>query len=151
MKSNEDVARVVWNWRESGFSKEATRFKRRKSALIRFCIMFSIGTILFFPLHHVWIGGILYMLSLLILVGGFVIPPIYLAFDRVGWYLSITIGSLFTWVLMFLFFCIFFLPGRVLLSLLHKDPLQRARTSNTKSYWINKTSFSDKKRYQRLY
>jgi len=151
MKSNEDVARVVWNWRESDCSDEATRRKRKKSALVRFCITFSIGTVLFFPLHHVWVGGILYVLSLLILLGGFAVPHIYLAFDRLGRFLAITIGSLFTWVLMISFFYVCFVPGRILLCLLRKDPLQRAQTPEAQSYWISKQRSSEKAQYQRLY
>ena len=151
MKSNEDVTRVVWNWRESDSSKESTSFKRKKSALIRFCIMFLIGSILFFPLHHIWIGGIVYVLSFLILVGGFAVPQIYSAFEWVGRFLTVTIGSLFTWVLMSSFFYVCFVPGRILLCLFHKDPLQRKKTSEANSYWINKQSLSEKVQYQRLY
>ena len=151
MKSNEDVLRVVWNWRESDNSDEVTRRKRKKSSLIRFCIMFSIGSVLFFVFNHVWIGGILYVLSLLILVGGFAIPPIYSAFDRVGRFLAITIGSLLTWVLMFSLFCICFVPGRILLFLFRKDPLQRTQTPEAQSYWISKQRSSERAQYQRLY
>lgn len=151
MKSNENVARVVWNWRESDFTEETTRRMRKKSSLIRFCIMFLIGSVLFFPLHHVWMGGILYVLSLLILVGGFAVPHIYFAFDRVGRFLAITIGYLFTWVLMISFFYVCFVPGRILLYLFRKDPLQRARTPDAQSYWINKQRSSERTQYQKLY
>jgi len=151
MKPNEDVARVVWNWRESDSTEETTRRMRKKSSLIRFFIMFSIGSVLFFPLHHVWVGGILYVLSLLILVGGFAVPHIYLAFDRLGRFLAITIGSLFTWVLMISFFYVCFVPGRILLCLFRKDPLQRAQTPEAKSYWISKQCSSERAQYQRLY
>lgn len=151
MKLNGDVARVVWNWRESDSTEETMRRMRKKNSLIRFCIMFLIGSILFFPLHHVWIGGIIYVLSFLILVGGFVVPQIYLAFEWVGRLLTITIGSLITWVLMISFFYICFVPGRILLYLFCKDPLQRARTPDAKSYWINKQRSSGKTQYQKLY
>ena len=151
MKLNEDVARVVWNWRESDSSEETMRCMRKKSSLIKFCIMFLIGSVLFFPLHHVWIGGILYVLSFLILVGGFAVPQIYSAFERVGRFLTITIGSLFTWVLMISFFYVCFVPGRILLCLFRKDPLQRARTPDAQSYWISKQHSSEKTQYQKLY
>lgn len=151
MKSNEDVAQVVWNWRESDSIEETTRRMRKKSSLIRFCIMFFIGSVLFFPLHHIWVGGILYVLSLLILVGGFAVPQIYTAFDWVGRFLAITIGSLFTWVLLTSFFYVCFVPGRILLYLFRKDPLQRARTPDAQSYWISKQHSSERTQYQRLY
>ena len=111
MKLNEDVARVVWDWRGSNSTEESIRRKRKKSSLIKFCIMFLIGLILFFLLHHVWIGGIIYVLSFLILIGGFAVPQIYSAFDRVERFLTITIGSLFTWILLISFFLHHFLYG----------------------------------------
>jgi len=151
MKSSANVARVVWNWRESDFTEETTRRVRRKRSLIRFCIIFLIGSVLFFPLRHVWIGGILYVLSFLILVGGFAVPQIYSAFERVGRFLTITIGCLFTWVLMIPFFYVCFVPGRILLCLFRKDPLQRARTPGAQSYWISKQRSSEKTQYQKLY
>jgi len=151
MKSNKDVAQVVWNWRESDSTEETMRRMRKKSSLIRFCIMFFIGSVLFFPLHHIWVGGILYVLSLLILVGGFAVPHIYSAFDRVGRFLSITIGSLFTWILLTSFFYVCFVPGRILLCLFRKDPLKRARTPDAQSYWISKQRSLERTQYQRLY
>lgn len=151
MKLNEDVARVVWNWRESDSTEQTIRRMRKKSSLIRFCIMFFIGSILFIPLHHVWIGEIIYFLSFLILVGGFAVPQIYLAFERVGHFLTVTIGSLFTWVLMSSFFYVCFVPGRILLCLFRKDPLQRARMPDAQSYWISKEHSSEKTQYRKLY
>jgi len=85
------------------------------------------------------------------LVGGFAVPRIYSAFEWLGHFLTITIGSLFTWVLMSLFFYVCFVPGRILLCLFRKDPLQRAQMPDAQSYWISKQNSLEKAQYGKLY
>jgi len=99
--------------------------------------MACIASFLLF-IHHRLLAAIVYSLSLLNLLGGLFIPRLFLLFDKFGKFLAVVFGRVLTWVLLVPFFYLCFVPGRVIMLLLGKDPMRRKLDPDAETYWLDK-------------
>lgn len=125
----------LWFWQEA--SKPEQQHNIRKRAIIQFVIMACIGSFLLF-VHHTVLAVIVYCLSVLNLVGGLFIPPLFVLFDKLGKLLAVVFGKVLTWVLLVPFFYLCFVPGRLIMLLLGKDPMKRKLDPDAETYWMDK-------------
>ncbi len=120
------VMSVVWPWRRRQSSSADTSAKEllRKS-LIQGLVMMTVGAVVFFGFRHRLGASILLCLAAFVLISARLAPRLYSAFQRaldalVGW-----ISTGITWLLLVPFFYLCFVPGRLLLLLLRRDPMRR--------------------------
>ena len=152
--SKDSKNRVVWPCEQAQQTADAkyhTQRSQKNRKIIQFTIPFLAGTLFVFVLKHVWLGAIIYTLSGLILVGGLFIPSLDKLFQQVGLFMGKAAGTLLAYVLLIPFFYLCFLPGRLILLWMGKDPMCRQMSSDEKTYWLAKAPSEDRQRYRKLY
>lgn len=98
----------------------------RTKATIQAVAMGVVGFILFRVWGHLIGPAIVWTLAGLVLVGGWVYPPIFHGFEKFGAKLAYWVAGGLTWLLLVPFFYIAFTGGRLILSLRKIDPMDRA-------------------------
>ena len=124
-------------WSQQQTSEPDQHHNLRKRAVIQFIVMACIASFLLF-IHHTVLAVIVYSLSALNLIGGLFIPPLFLLFDRFGKFLAVVFGKVLTWVLLVPFFYLCFVPGRLIMLILGKDPMKRKLDPDAETYWMDK-------------
>jgi hypothetical protein len=107
--------------------------------------------VILFKLDHLWLALFLYLLGMVVLIGGYFIPPLFNAFEKFGKMLGRSVGAGMTYALLVPFFYLCFLPGRLILNARGKDPMRRRWNPESKTYWIDKPKDEDAGRYTRQY
>jgi len=107
--------------------------------------------VILFKLDHLWLALILYLLGLLVLIGGYFIPPLFTAFESLGRMLGRLVGVGMTYLLLVPFYYLCFFPGRLILNATKKDPMRRQWNPGGNTYWIDKPKNEDAGRYTRQY
>ena len=130
------VSQAIWPWKEERLGpNDADDSSMGRRATVQAAIMFVIASLLFFWLEHRIMACVVYGLSTVVLVGGWFIPPIYLAIDSFGQCLGRIMSVALTWVLLTPFFYVCFTVGRLALLLRGKDPMRRECPSSETTYW----------------
>ena len=143
------VMQTVWPWRQK--DQPPVHAAHRTRAAIEFAIAAAIGLAFLRLLGKPWIGAVVLVIATLTLVGGFLIPPLYRGFHRLGARLGAWAGIAATWVLLVPFFYIFFGLGHAFLALRGKDPLHRGFDKHLQSYWSERPRNDDPARYAHQY
>jgi hypothetical protein len=125
---------IAWQWNQPGDEKQNNP---KKTAWIQFAVMISVASA-FLLFHHVVISIIIYFLSLIILIGIFAAPSVLRFFNKTGKISAELIGRLLTYLLLVPFYFICFLPGRIVLFMLGKDPMRRKFDRSSPTYWVEK-------------
>ena len=86
-------------------------------------------------------------ISTVVLICGLFIPPAFLAIEKFGLKLGEWVATSLTWILLVPFFYICFVPGRIIISLAGKDPLNLKFSSTAKTYWVPRIPVNDIARY----
>ena len=131
------VTRVVWPWRTPPKSPATGAGTRRRRILLQCVITAVIATLLTWWLGRYRLGLFLYFVSAVILVSGFLMPNAFDALERLGQKLAHAVGLTLTWLLLMPFFYLCFVPARLILMLLGKDPMARRYERDRLSYWEN--------------
>ena len=101
--------------------------------------------------HKKGVGVFVLCMAMLVLVGGFALPPLYYALRRFGERLGRWVGGACAWLLLVPFFYICFTLAHVFLALRGKDPLHRAFEPALKTYWWERPRTPDAASYGRQY
>jgi hypothetical protein len=104
-------------------------------AVLQGAVMSGVG----FTLHHFGreIGAsIVWGLAVLVVGGGLFYPPLFRGFERFGMKLAKWVAAGLTWGLLVPFYYLCFLPGRAVLTLIGKDPMNRQFPTEARTYWI---------------
>lgn len=124
---------------------------RRVRVLVQIAIMTLAGTIVFFLFGHRIIAGIIWFLACLLLFGFLFSPTIVSGFERFGAWLGQFVGTALTYILLVPMFYIVFTFGRLVITVLGRDPLQRKWRPEAPSYWEDRKTAFDKNHFKRQY
>ncbi len=121
----------------------------RGKACVQFVIAFTIALILYFLFKKPVMAAIVAVISIVILGCGLFIPSAFMAIERFGLKLGEWVATGLTWILLVPFFYICFVPGRLIMALRGKDPLNLKFSSDAKTYWVPRAPVNDITRYEK--
>jgi len=127
----------TWTWRALGQPPPARKpLSPRVKATIQAPLMAAVGWLIFHFFGHVVVPLMVWTLAGLVLIGGWLVPPVFHAIERFGQAIArfATIGL--NWLLLVPFFYLCFLPGRIILMLRRIDPMDRVFPDPRPSFWI---------------
>lgn len=149
-KSAPQVASVAWPWQTPAATSGINHLSPRWRAVIQGVVIGTVATLMVMVFNHVRFGLFLYILSLVVLISGLFIPPVFKMFERFGQWLAHWVGIGLTWLLLTVFFGLCMIPGRLILLVTGKDPMRRRRDFSRESYWITRKP-ADTASYTRQY
>jgi hypothetical protein len=85
--------------------------------------------------HHM-MAGVISCLAVVMFLSARFYPPIFLGVERVVMVIAKVVGIGLTWLLLVPFFYLCFVPGRILLLILGRDPLHRQFEKEKPTYWM---------------
>jgi hypothetical protein len=132
-----EAERAIWPWKALGAQPPAPKkpMGRPAKACAQAAVMVLAGLAIHLFLHHRVMPLVLWTLAALVLVGGFAVPPIFDAFEMFGALLARWVAAGLTWGLLVPFFYLCFVPGRVILTLRGRDPMDRRFPDAKPSFW----------------
>ncbi|HOW98702.1 MAG TPA: hypothetical protein P5567_05920 [Kiritimatiellia bacterium] len=135
--SQNEVSAVVWPWCRAKASQDPAAAARalRHKALIQAIVTAVVGAALYFLFKHALAAYIVWGIAAFVLVTGFLVQPVFRAMDRLMQRFGIAVGTGLTYLLLVPFFYLVFMPGRLLMNVLGKDPLRLARATASPSCW----------------
>ena len=148
---SKEVTAVVWRWKESSSVKAAKSSARPAlRAVIQAAIVGAIG---WFALSREHKGMAIFLISIaaFLFISGLFIPWLFLAFEKFGKKFGQGFGVALTWLLLVPTFFIVFFPGRILLGLLRKDPMNLRFPSKEETYWVPRPPVKTIEQYSRQY
>jgi predicted membrane metal-binding protein len=145
---NKSVADLMWPWKTRSPAVQKTA-SHVGMALLQAAVACTVASFLVFYKQHYILGGVLYALGALVLIGGLFIPPLHAAFTRFGQRLGVVVGIGTTWLLLVPFYYLFFTTARIGLLLQGKDPLARRFERNATTYWVDRGPITDDKHFLR--
>jgi hypothetical protein len=132
------VSEAIWPWPDSdqGLSpkQEPAPIKR---VLLQAAVLALLALLLWRVLGHVLAARVVLALAVISLVTGILLPGIFRHIERFGKVIGRGAGVSLTWALLVPFFYLCFIPARLILLLLRKDPLHRSFPSTEASYWVS--------------
>lgn len=102
---------------------------------LQILIMVLAGALVFFVFGHRVVGGVIWFLACLLLFGFFFSPSIVKGFERFGAWLGRFVGTALTYILLVPMFYIVFSFGRLIITILGRDPMARKWLPEATSYW----------------
>ena len=130
------VSDVVWNWRKpEGAKPDAGRAVRRK-AVTQFGVMLVVAGLLWFWAKARITPAVILGFGCFLVASGFWFPVVFAAVDRFMHGVGTAFGMALTWILLVPFFCLVFVPARLLLLLSRMDPMKRRFPSAETTYWV---------------
>lgn len=144
------VSQVVWQWRSPVKNSDADRKSRWRRALIQVAVMIGVALFMAFVVRHYWLAGIILVLAAGVLTSFFFIPSVYRVWERIGGALATGVGAGLTWLLLTVFYYLCVVPGRLILLMAGKDPMQRCWERDSASYWSDH-KLAGKDSYTRQY
>lgn len=132
-----EVSAVVWPWTRARAAADPTASARalRHKAIIQALVTAIVGAVIFFLFKHRLAGQIVWGIAAFVLVTGLLIQPVFRAVDRLMQKFGVAVGTGLTYLLLVPFFYLVFLPGRLLMRMLGKDPLQLSGAAGMASCW----------------
>lgn len=113
-KSDLHVSSVVWPWRTAAAASGGKQMSSRWRAVMQSVVIAVVATLMVLVFKHVWLGLFLYILSVVVLISGLFIPPVFKIFERFGQALGHWVGTGLTWFLLTIFFGLCVVPGRLI-------------------------------------
>jgi hypothetical protein len=119
--------------------------------LLQAAIMGGIGLVLHRVVGHVVMAWVVWGLAGVVLVSALFIHRVYAAIEAFGRWLGIWAGTGVTYLLLVPFFYLVFVPGRLVLLLLGRDPMQRTFPSPESTCWSPRKTKMDEKHYRKQF
>ena len=148
------VSKVVWPWVE-----KAERPKEPVSArpsvvkvLIQSIVPAVVGFLFYkfqWGSHADIVSKVLWGIASFVLVSGLFIPPFWRGIEAFGQFLAKFVGTALTWGLLVPFFYLVFVPGRLMLKLKGKDPMQQAFPTDKETYWEPRPPVASVEQYRK--
>ena len=153
MDSGHQQAVSVPRWPpvESVPDARPTTVRRVIRALAQSACLVLAGSVLFFALGHHVAGTVVYGLATLVAAGGCFVPWLSEGIEAFGQWLARVVATVLTWLLLAPFFYLVFLPARLVLALMGKDPMKRRWEAELESYWEPREPVLDAEHYRRQY
>jgi len=151
-KNNKISFKPTWKWRYQRNQPAVSRQSSRLGKLIfQSIVAFTVAGLFAFVFHRVLFAGIVAGIGLLIIICGLFIPRLYAALERIVGIFAFGVGQALTWLLLVPFYYLCFLPARIMLSLMKRDPMKRAWDLSAPTYWDEKRDIQDNDRMTKQY
>jgi membrane-bound metal-dependent hydrolase YbcI (DUF457 family) len=131
--------------------QEMTAAARNMRIPIQILIMALAGVVVYFLFGHRIIAGVIWFLACLLTFGFVFSPRVVQGFDRFGAWLAHFVGTALTYMLLVPMFYIVFTFGRVVISVLGRDPMQRKWLPGASTYWDDRPEPADASHFKRQY
>ncbi len=146
------VLETVWPWQagpqaapKSGGMPMGVR------GLLQALVMGIIGFLLYRWIKHETMAIVVWSLAGVVLLSSWFVPPVFKAIERFGQKLGHWAGTGLTWLLLVPFFYVVFVPGRLVMRLLGKDPMQRGFPTPETTCWSPRKTKLDASHYRRQF
>jgi uncharacterized membrane protein len=131
-------------------SSQKTSAVPLKRLFVQFVVMVATGFV-FLYLEKKTLATVIFTMAFIMTMLGVVAPSVFSAVEQVSKKAGVWIGEKITWVVLAVVYFIFFVPGRLILLLLHKDILERQFPGKETSYWRDCQKIRDPAKYQKQY
>lgn len=118
---------------------------------VQILFMTLAGAVVFFFFGHRFIGAVIWLLALALLLGFLFSPAIVHGFDRFGAWLGRFVGTALTYILLVPMFYLVFSFGRIMITILGRDPMQRKWLPEADSYWEDRAKIESAAHFSRQY
>jgi hypothetical protein len=119
--------------------------------MIQALVMGGIAFGLYRFVGHRIMAFVVWGFALVVLASSLLIPRLFAAIERFGRRLGLWLGTALTYLLLVPFFYLVFVPGRVILMLTGRDPMQRRFPSPEDSCWVLRESKMDDDHYRKQF
>ena len=109
-----------------------------------------VGAFFWYKNRHV-AASVLFGISGVLLVTGFLLPSVFLRIEKLGQGLGRIVGVVLTWLCLVPAFFLVFVPGHLILKIRGLDPLSRAFPTDLPSYWVPRKPVASTDDYKRQY
>ena len=133
---NEKVAAAIWPWRDREQDGAVAEDRRRVRKALKQAAVTLGAAAVFFVLHWYRMSIVAAVIAAVVCVSGTLIPPLFNLLDGLVTATTRIVGGFFTWLLLVPFFCLVFVPARLILMLKGKDPMTRKCPSAETTYWV---------------
>ncbi|MDA3799156.1 MAG: hypothetical protein PF692_08765 [Kiritimatiellae bacterium] len=140
-----EVSKAVWPWCQKDDGVNASNIKK---AMIQFVVMICIGGLLYYKFHKEIMSYVVFALAWVVFISGIALPKVFNAIEKFGSFLGMAVGTIITWALLLPFFFICFVPGRIILLLAKKDPLERNFDKDAETYFTPYTRHTKPEYYK---
>lgn len=139
-----------WRWSVLGEPPVAKKpMSMRLKATIQAPLMALVGYLIYMFFDHLAGPVIIWALAGVVLVGGWFVPPVFKAIERFGVGLGKGVAVVLNWGLLTPFFYLCFVPGRLILKLRGRDPMERKFPDDAPSFWIPRKPVTDFSQYRK--
>ncbi len=128
--------------------KKASRVYR---AQVQIIIMTVSGVIAYFFLGHKLLAFVIWFFALLLLFGSLFAPSIVRGLDRFGTWLGHFIGTTITYILLVPMYYTVFLPGRIVITILGRDPMNKKWLPDAVTYWVDRAELDNTTHFTKQY
>jgi hypothetical protein len=140
----------TYTWRALGPTPEAKKpMSIKLKASIQAPAMVVVGWLIYHFFDHLAGPLVVWTLAVLVLVGGWLLPPLFHGFERFGQWLGKSIAIALNWGLLTPFFYLCFVPGRLMLRIKGIDPMDRRFPDDRASFWIPRKPVADVAQYRK--
>lgn len=151
-KQQNPVSAAVWPWRDAPTRANTNGSGRRWiKGFVQAAVMLVVAYVLAFRLGHRIPALLIAALAALVLVSGLAMPRLFDAFQEGVACFAHGVGVALTWILLAPFFYIVFVPARIVLALLGKDPLCLRFPTDQPTYWVPWKPPPTKEHYAKQY
>lgn len=116
-------------------ASEAGTAHRVRRAVVQALVSGIVAAILAVVFQRRLAGAVVAAIGGVVLLCGLFFPAVFFALEHLGRKLGTGVALLVTWCVLVPFFYLCFVPGRLLLAFLGKDPLDRGMNASVTSYW----------------
>ncbi len=151
--TNQRVLTTVWPWKEKVRADDTTASGRPRwvRGVIQFLIMLTIGFVLYRFVGHQVMGQVVWGLAIVVLSCALFIPKAFEGIESFGRKLGLWVGIGLSYLLLVPFFYMVFVPGRLILWILGKDPMQRGFPTDETSCWSPRKTKMDERHYRKQF
>jgi hypothetical protein len=140
----------TWPWRALGTPPPAKKpMSIKVKATIQAPLMILVGFFMYHYFGHRIVPYIVWTLSVVVLIGGWFIPPIFHGMERFGAWLAKWVAIILNYGLLVPFYYLCFVPGRLILKLQGIDPMDREFPSAKPTFWIPRKPVNDVAQYRK--
>jgi hypothetical protein len=146
------VMDTVWPWKAAAAGVAAAPKKSNLvPGLVQAGVMAAIGFVLFKLFGHRTMAYVVWGLAAVVLGSALFVPPVFAAIEGFGKKLGVWVGTGLTYLLLVPFFYLVFVPGRLVMALLGKDPMKREFPAKEASCWSPRRTKMDEAHYRKQF
>lgn len=150
--TSQRIMETVWPWKaRAAATAPASGRPNAVRGGVQALVMAILGLVLYFYLNHRVMAFAVWFFSVVVAASALFIPPVFAVIDGFGRRLGLWVGIGLTYLLLVPFFYLVFVPGRLVLWLLRRDPMNRGFPAPESSCWVPRSSKMDDRHYRKQF